>query len=127
LSDRASARLLLVEDDAEILALEEKLLAAEGYAFDSVRTGEDALLALRARKYRVVVLDIGLPDMDGFSLGERLRRDPELGSPYVVFLTAKADLQSMHAGFSVGGVFYLTKPFTRARLLDVVKAVVEMG
>ena len=42
-------------------------------------------------------------------------------------LTAKADLQSMHAGFSVGGVFYLTKPFTRARLLDVVKAVVEMG
>ena len=127
MSDRASARLLLVEDDAEILALEEKLLAAEGYAFDSVRTGEDALLALRAQKYRAVVLDIGLPDMDGFSLGERLRRDPELGNPDVIVLTAKADLQSMHAGFSVGGVFYLTKPFTRARLLDVVKAVVEMG
>ena len=122
-----SVRLLLVEDDEAILKLEEAILSNAGYAFDSVRTGEDALKALKGCAYRAVVLDVGLPDADGFQLAERIRREAALGHPYVIYLTAKADVQSMQAGFTTGGVFYLTKPFTRAKLLDVVKAVIEMG
>jgi DNA-binding response OmpR family regulator len=92
-----------------------------------VTTGEDALVALKRTRYAAVLLDVGLPDTDGFQLADRIRRDAALGSPYVIYLTAKADVQSVHTGFTTGGVFYLTKPFTRAKLLDVVKAVAEMG
>lgn len=122
-----SARLLIVEDDAAILRLEAAILEEAGYEFDCVGTGEDALRALKSARYAAVLLDVGLPDTDGFKLAEHIRREPELGNPYVIYLTAKADVQSMQTGFTTGGVFYLTKPFTRAKLLDVVKAVTEMG
>lgn len=120
-------RLLIVEDDEAILKLEAAILTDAGYAFEAVGTGEDALRALRRERFAAVLLDVGLPDTDGFKLADRIRRDPELGNPYVIYLTAKADVQSMQTGFTTGGVFYLTKPFTRAKLLDVVKAVAEMG
>jgi two-component system OmpR family response regulator len=120
-------RLLIVEDDEAIRKLEAAILTDAGYVFDTVTTGEDALVALRRTRYAAVLLDVGLPDTDGFQLADRIRRDPALGSPYVIYLTAKADVQSVHTGFTTGGVFYLTKPFTRAKLLDVVKAVAEMG
>ena len=120
-------RLLIVEADLAILKLEAAILTEAGYAFDAVSTGEDAIRALKKSRYAAVLLDVGLPDTDGFKLADHIRREPELGNPYVIYLTAKADVQSMQTGFTTGGVFYLTKPFTRAKLLDVVKAVAEMG
>lgn len=127
MSSAKSARLLIVEDDPAILQLEAAILSEAGYEFDAVGTGEDAIRALTKLRYVAVLLDVGLPDTDGFKLAEHIRRLPELGNPYVIYLTAKADVQSMQTGFTTGGVFYLTKPFTRAKLLDVVKAVTEMG
>ncbi|MSP73524.1 MAG: response regulator [Myxococcales bacterium] len=120
-------RLLIAEDDAAIVKLEQTLLASAGYDFDAAGTVAEAVTALKSRTYHAVPLDAGLPDESGFALGERIRRDPEPGHPNVIFLTARADAASTREGFSVGGVFYLTKPFSKAKLLDVVMAVTEMG
>lgn len=118
-----ACRLLLVEDDEAILKLESAILGSAGYLFDAVRSGDAALRALAEQRYDAVLLDVGLPDTDGFDLALRIRREARFGNPYVIYVTAKADAASMQTGFTVGGVFYLTKPFTRAKLLDVVNAV----
>ena len=109
------------------MKLEGAILEAAGFKFDAVSSGEAALKALAAQTYDAVLLDVGLPDTDGFELCMRIRRDPSLGNPYVIYVTAKADVESMHTGFTTGGVFYLTKPFTRGKLLDVVNAVATPG
>lgn len=122
-----SRKILLVDDDYAILQLELKILESKGYSCDTASSGEEALAKLRGDRFHLVILDVNLPDLDGFSVSDRIRKDPELGSPYVIFLTAKADVGSVSEGFSTGGVLYLTKPFTSTKLLDVVKAVTEMG
>lgn len=122
-----SRKLLIVDDDDAILELVRRILAAKGYVCDLARNGEQAFEALRRERYHLVILDVMMPDIDGFTVSERLRKDPEYGHPYVIFLTAKADVQSAGVGFSSGGVLYLTKPFTASKLLDAVQAVTEMG
>jgi DNA-binding response OmpR family regulator len=120
-------KLLLVDDDDAILELVNKILTSHGYVCDLARNGEEAFDALRRDRYHSVILDVMMPGIDGFTVSERLRKDPSYGSPYVIFLTARADHQSLGTGFQTGGVLYLTKPFTASKLLDVVKAVTEMG
>ena len=120
-------RLLIAEDDAAIVKLEQTLLASAGDDFDAAGTVAEAVTALERRIDHAVPLGAGLPDESGFALGERIRRGPELGHPQVIFLTARANAASPREGFSVGGVSSLTTPFSKAKLLDVVKAVTEMG
>lgn len=121
-------RILLVDDDEATLELERSILTSRGYVCDCVRSGEDALAALCETRYHLVILDVNMPGgEDGFAVAERLRREPEFGEPYVIFVTARADVASASLGFASGGVLYLTKPFTSAKLLDVVQAVTEMG
>lgn len=120
-------KLLIVDDDEAILELVRKILTVHGYPCDVSRSGEEAFEALRRERYHAVILDVMMPGVDGFTVSERLRKDPTFGSPYVIFLTAKADHQSMGTGFTTGGALYLTKPFTSSKLLDVVKAVTDVG
>lgn len=122
-----SRKILLVDDDEAILKFEHKILTAKGYICGMARGGNEALEMLTREKYHLVVLDVMMPDIDGFKVSERIQRDPELGSPYVIFVTARDDMMSVSEGFAAGGVLYLTKPFTSSKLLDVVRAVTEMG
>lgn len=120
-------KILLVDDDEEILKLEHKILTAQGYICEMAHNGAEALEHLKSGEFHLAILDVNMPDVDGFTVAERVQRDPQYGQPYVIFITARADAESMSEGFSTGGVLYLTKPFTRSKLLDVVKAVTEMG
>ena len=122
-----SKKILLVDDDEKILELERKILTSKGYWCDVARGGNEALEILKNEEYHLVILDVMMPGIDGFTVSERINRDPELGSPYVIFVTAKGDVMSVSEGFASGGVLYLTKPFTSSKLLDVVRAVTEMG
>lgn len=116
-------RILLVEDQddlAEALALN---LDHLGYAVECVRDGRHALLAARARPPHLVLLDLGLPRLDGFGVLEQLRAGG-IWCP-VLILTARSAAADKVEGFRLGADDYVTKPFTLAELLGRVRALLR--
>ena len=103
-------RVLVVEDDALLAAGLTHLLSRAGHGVDQARTGRQADGALRATPYELLVLDIGLPDFDGFEVLRRLRqrRTPT----NVLVLTARDAVEDRVRGLDLGADDYLTKPFS---------------
>jgi len=116
-------RILVVEDQddlAEALALNLEHL---GYAVECVRDGRHALMAARARAPHLVLLDLGLPRLDGFGVLEQLRADG-IWCP-VLILSARSAAADKVEGFRLGADDYVTKPFTLAELLSRVRALLR--
>ncbi len=113
-------RLLLAEDDTMLGAGMERGLRLAGFAVDWVRDGEAALAALRSHDYGVLLLDIGLPGLDGLALLRRLRGQA-LGIPVLV-VSARDAVRDRVAGLNLGADDYLTKPFELDELIARVHA-----
>jgi two-component system OmpR family response regulator len=109
-------RLLLVEDDPDVGPMLQEALRADGHVTDLVRTGEDGLWLHGEQPYDVVVLDVGLPDTDGFAVCRRLREQGS--STPVLMLTGRAGVDDRVHGLDSGADDYLAKPFQ----LDELKA-----
>jgi two-component system OmpR family response regulator len=118
-------RLLVVEDEPKLGALIVRALRSEGHAVDLCSTGEDALWRAGSVAYDAVVLDIGLPGIDGFETCRRLRAD-EIWSP-VIMLTARDAVADRVQGLDVGAVDYLGKPVSFAELAARLRALVRRG
>ncbi len=118
-------RVLIVEDEAKLAGLLRRGLQEEGHAADVAARGEDALWMARARPYDAIVLDIMLPDLDGFSICRSLR-DAEIWTP-VLFLTARDALEDRVGGLDAGADDYLVKPFSFPELLARLRAVTRRG
>src|SRR4051812_16798474 len=114
--------ILVVEDEANIADLVDLYLVREGYRVLKQSTGAGALDAVRDHRPRLVVLDIGLPDIDGLEVCRRLRAT---GNLPVIFLTARGDEVDRVLGLELGADDYLTKPFSPAELVARVKAVLR--
>lgn len=108
-------RLLLVEDDLQLSRGLERALSSEGYTVDAVNTGEAALFLVAERAPDIVVLDIGLPDMDGLKVLEGIRAKVPLMP--VLLLTARGSVEDKVAGLDKGADDYLTKPFEMPELI----------
>src|SRR5438067_2913183 len=111
---------ILVEDEQSIGALVRGYLQREGHQVVWVRSGEEALAELTRHPVRLVVLDVGLPGMDGFEVCHRLRA---LSRIPVIMLTARDEEADRVAGLELGADDYVTKPFSPRELLARVKAV----
>lgn len=108
-------RLLLVEDDLQLARALERALLSEGYTVDAVNTGAAALFLVVEQPPDMVILDIGLPDMDGFKVLEGIRaKFPVMP---VLLLTARGSLEDKVAGLDKGADDYLTKPFEMPELI----------
>ena len=107
--------LLLVEDDPELGRQVVGWMQDAGHILEWENTAARAFDAIRKQTSDVVILDVGLPDMNGFSLVEKLRREG-VRTP-VLFLTARAEVSDRVRGFAAGGDDYLTKPFAFEELL----------
>ena len=118
-------RLLLAEDDVELGDALVSALAQSGYVTDVVRNGREALAAAAGATYQLVILDLGLPDMDGLEVMRRMHRDAAR-SP-VLILTARDDLQDRVLGLDAGGDDYLAKPFDIAELEARIRALLRRG
>jgi DNA-binding response OmpR family regulator len=123
--DLAVMRLLVVEDNAALAESVAKLFRSKGYAVDAVDTGDDARTALRTQPYDLVILDLGLPDVDGLEVLRGMRgarsRVP------VLVLTARASLQNRVEGLNLGADDYLTKPFALEELEARAGALIRRG
>ena len=114
-------RILIVDDIAENIQVAMNILKEESYEFSFAKNGEDALHLLRENQFDLVLLDIMMPGIDGYEVCRQMKKDPVLLDIPVIFLTAKADIDSMTQGFEVGGLDYITKPFHANELLARVK------
>jgi len=103
------ATIMVVEDEPNIGNLVRTYMAREGYTVIWVRSGEDALTELGRHPVRLVVLDIGLPGIDGFEVCRRIA-----GAVPVIMLTARDEEPDRVAGLEVGADDYVSKPFPRA-------------
>jgi two-component system response regulator TctD len=118
-------KLLLVEDNRELASWLGKALRQGQYAVDIAHDGEDADQLLKVADYAAVVLDLGLPKMDGMTLLKRLRK---AGNKVpVIILTANAGLDGRIAGLDSGADDYLAKPFEIAELEARLRAVIRRG
>ncbi len=116
-------RVLLVEDEPELAEFLGRALQAAAWAADVVRTGHAALVALATTDYDLVVLDLGLPDMDGRDVCRQWRERG--GRTPVLMLTARGGLTDRIAGLDAGADDYLTKPFAVAELLARLRALLR--
>jgi len=118
-------KLLLVEDDAALVTAVARGLRGAGYAVDTAGSAEECVGLLRLNAYDVVVLDLGLPDVDGLTLLRRLR-DQQIAVPVLV-LTARGELTDRVAGLDAGADDYLQKPFAFPELLARLRALLRRG
>jgi DNA-binding response OmpR family regulator len=117
------ARILLVEDDQNLGFVIQDALKRKGYQVHLCRDGKEGLKQFNEHQYDLCVLDVMLPQKDGFSLAEDIRLvDREVP---IVFLTAKSQIEDRIAGFKAGGDDYLTKPFSHEELILRIEAILR--
>ena len=114
--------ILVVDDDTNILAIIEMYLKKEGYTVATCTRGDTAIDAFRSVKPTLVLLDVMLPGMDGWTVLEKLRSESTVP---VIMLTAKGDTLDRIQGLDLGADYYLTKPFGVMELISCVKAVLR--
>ena len=119
----ARVRILIVEDDATLASGIARILEGEGHAVDVIASGEQAVLGARQERFDMVILDIGLPGIDGFEVLRRLRTAGQRLP--VLVLTARDALDDRIRGLDLGADDYLAKPFAMPELAARVRALVR--
>lgn len=115
--------ILVVEDDEDIAGLLRRGLQAEGYRVETVENGRDAIIRTREQGYRLIILDLMLPDIDGIEVCRILRK--ERLQSLILMLTARDDLDDKIKGLSLGADDYMTKPFSFEELLARLQALLR--
>jgi len=118
------ARILIVEDDFGIASNLETFLSLRGFAVDAVYSGQAALHRCSVDRFDVILLDVGLPGLDGLTFLRRLRDELRAATP-VLILSARKELADKLAGFAHGADDYLTKPFALAEVEARVRALLS--
>ena len=118
-------RVLVVEDETKMRDVLKRGLEGAGYAVEAAADGAEGLSCVERGGHDVIVLDIMLPDMDGFELCRRLR-SAEVWTP-VLMLTARGDVEDRIAGLDAGADDYLVKPFAFGELLSRIRALIRRG
>ncbi len=116
-----SANILLVDDSPDNLRLLCTLLLEEGYRVRPSTRGEQAVIAAQLEPPDLVLLDIQMPEMDGYEVCRRLKTDPKTRAVPIIFLTVLDDVSDIVKGFELGGVDYITKPVRRGEVLSRIK------
>ena len=116
-------RVLVAEDERDLNNIVCKKLTAEGYSADACYDGKEALEYIEAAEYDVIILDVMMPEMDGFELIKTVR-SCGISTP-VIFLTARDSVEDRIAGLDLGASDYVIKPFSLAELMARVRAAVR--
>ena len=116
-------RVLLVEDDTSTAKSIELMLKSEGYIVDTTDLGEDGLEIGKIYDYDIIILDLMLPDMDGYEVLKRLRA-AKVETP-ILILSGLSELDNKIKGLGFGADDYLTKPFDKRELVARIQAIVR--
>ena len=117
--------ILVADDDEDILELVRLGLSGDGYEILLARDGATALATAREQKPALVLLDVAMPELDGYEVTSALRNDPATKDTVVILFTARSEASDVAKGYEVGADDYLTKPFTLKTLQSRVLAALE--
>ncbi len=120
-------KVLIVDDDVDTLRLVGLMLQRQGYQIVAANNGHQALIMAQSEKPDLILLDIMMPDMDGYEVTRRLRANVSTNSIPIIMFTAKSQVDDKVTGFEVGADDYLTKPTQPRELFAHVKAVLARG
>ncbi len=118
-----SHRILVVDDEPNIVDVVSMALRFQGFAVESAGTGADALAAVTAFKPHLIVLDVMLPDMEGFDVAQRL--GAQRARVPIIFLTARDATDDKIRGLTLGGDDYVTKPFSLEELVARIRSILR--
>ncbi|HET7144269.1 MAG TPA: response regulator [Anaerolineales bacterium] len=119
------AKILIVDDDKQITFFLEKLLSFEGYAAIALNEGSKTLDVARTFKPDLFILDLMMPEPNGFELCRMLRADPDFANTPIVIITAMDDADSKAIAFVAGATDFITKPFRPDELATRMKALIS--
>ena len=120
-TDNGARRILIVDDDQELCGMLERYLTPQGFAVHAVHDGQSGLAAAAGEDWDIVVLDVMLPELDGFEVMRRLRADPRGATVPVLMLTAKGQRGDREVAMEVGANLFITKPFSNAEVVSAVE------
>lgn len=115
-----NAKVLVIDDEPEITEIIQTFLSEAGYRVQVENSSKNAVEKARGFKPDVILLDIMMPDIDGYNICQELKKDPEFVDTPVIFLTGKDRSDDMGRSFKSGGDMFIKKPFSCERLLEIV-------
>ena len=118
-------KILLVDDEPDILEIVSYNLSSEGYDVFTAKNGVEAVTKAKKKQPHLVILDVMMPEMDGIEACELMRSTPGLENTVITFLTARGEDYSQVAGFDAGADDYITKPIKPKVLVSKVKALLR--
>jgi len=118
--------ILVVDDNKENLRVVGNFLKEKGYKIAFSLDGESALQLTGSNRFDLILLDVMMPEMDGFEVCRKLKEDLATKDIPIIFLTAKSSIPDIVTGFKAGGVDYITKPFNKEELLARVQTHLEL-
>jgi len=118
-------RILVIDDSLEVLCIVENTLTRRGYQVLTARDGESGLRTARQVLPQLIILDVRMPQMDGYQVCRILRSERHTANIPILFLTGKSAIDDLEAGFEVGGADYLPKPFFVRELVARVESLVR--
>ena len=123
--EQMAKKILLADDEPNIVISLEFLLRREGYEVVVAHDGAEALAQVRAERPDMAILDVMMPRRNGFEVCQDLRQDPEFKDLRIMMLTAKGRDTEVSKGLALGADIYMTKPFSTKDLIAKVKALID--
>jgi DNA-binding response OmpR family regulator len=120
-----TTKILIADDEPNILISLEYLMKREGYEVHLARDGQEALDTLRRERPRLVLLDVMMPRKTGFEVCQEVRSDDAIRSTLILMLTAKGRETDVVKGLALGADAYMTKPFSTRDLVQKVREMLE--
>src|SRR5512132_1511316 len=121
----AEERILIVDDDEDILLIVQTILANAGYSVTVARNGREGVDLALELKPDLILLDVMMPELSGWEVGTTLKNAPETRQVPIAMMTVKSEIRDLITGMQVGADDYITKPFTRRKLLSTVRKLLE--
>ncbi len=118
-------KILLVDDEQDILEIVGYNLSQEGYKIVTASNGKEAIAVAKKELPQLIIMDVMMPEMDGMEACENIRKIPELSNVIITFLTARSEDYSQVAGFDAGADDYIAKPIKPKLLVSKVKALLR--
>ncbi len=118
-------KILLVDDSATTLMMEQMVLRAQPYNIVTAKNGREAIERAAVEKPDLILLDVVMPEMNGFEACRRIRQHPVTKSTPIIMVTTRGEEQSVEIGYESGCSDYITKPINGAELLTKVRGYLE--
>lgn len=118
-------KVLIVDDEPNIIMSIDFLIRKAGYELFIARNGQEALDLAFEEQPDLMVLDIMMPDIDGYEVCRKVKADQQLNDMYIIFLSAKSKQEDIDKGLALGAEKYITKPFSTKYLMNEIKLLLE--